>query len=62
MSDAAVHRHQIAYPAQALASLDPGFQLLDNISDERPGCYEYWPIRRFVLEQPLDGGVWLRLA
>ncbi len=54
MSDAAVHLYQIAYSAQTLASLEPGFQLLDNTSNERPDWFEYWPIRRFLLEQPLD--------
>lgn len=36
------------------ADLDPGFQVLDNSANERPDWYEYWPIRNFLLNQPLD--------
>jgi hypothetical protein len=34
--------------------LDPGFLVLDNTSRERPDWYEYWPIRKFLLEEPLQ--------
>lgn len=51
---AAVHLHQIAYSAQTLAAVEPGFAVLDNLSNERPDWYEYWPIRRHLLTQPLD--------
>ncbi len=34
--------------------LDPGFLVLDNSSNERPDWYEYWPIRKFLLHEPLD--------
>src|SRR5579863_9639609 len=34
--------------------LDPGFLVLDNSSNERPDWYEYWPIRKFLLNEPLD--------
>jgi hypothetical protein len=34
--------------------LDPGFEVLDNSSNERPDWYEYWPIRNFLVSQPLD--------
>lgn len=49
-----VHLYQIAYSAATLASLEPGYLLLDNTANPRPDWYEYWPIRRFLLEQPLD--------
>lgn len=34
--------------------LDPGFRVLDNSSSERPDWFEYWPIRRFLLEETLQ--------
>jgi hypothetical protein len=34
--------------------LDPGFLVLDNSSNERPDWFEYWPIRKFLLNEPLD--------
>jgi len=36
------------------ADLDPGFLVLDNSTNQRPDWYEYWPIRNFLLNQPLD--------
>ncbi len=35
-------------------ALDPGFLVLDNSSNERPDWFEYWPIRKFLLNEPLD--------
>ena len=35
-------------------ALDPGFLVLDNSSNERPDWFEYWPMRKFLLNQPLD--------
>jgi hypothetical protein len=34
--------------------LDPGFLVLDNSSNQRPDWFEYWPMRQFLLNQPLD--------
>jgi hypothetical protein len=34
--------------------LDPGFEVLDNSSNERPDWYEYWPIRSFFSTGTLD--------
>ncbi|HWX79006.1 MAG TPA: hypothetical protein VNZ02_02865 [Steroidobacteraceae bacterium] len=34
--------------------LDPGFLVLDNTSQERLDWYEYWPIRKFLLKEPLQ--------
>lgn len=34
--------------------LDPGFLVLDNSADERRDWFEYWPIRKFLLNQPLN--------
>jgi hypothetical protein len=35
-------------------ALDPGFLVLDNTSNERPDWFEYWPMRKFLLAEPLD--------
>jgi hypothetical protein len=46
--------HHIAYsPATATAS-EVGYRVLDNLANPRPDWYEYWPIRRFLLEEALD--------
>ncbi len=34
--------------------LDPGFLVLDNSSNERPDWFEYWPMRTFLRNEPLD--------
>lgn len=49
-----VHLFQIAYSAATLAAVEPGFEPLDNLANERPDWYEYWPIRRFLLTQALN--------
>lgn len=54
MSTVEVHLHQIAYSAQTLASIEPGYTLIDNLQNERPDWFEYWPIRRFLKMQALD--------
>jgi hypothetical protein len=50
----AVHLYQIAYSDETLAAVEPGYQVLDNRPNERPDWYEYWPIRRFLLQTTLD--------
>lgn len=50
----AVHLYQIAYSPATLAAVQPGFLALDNVANPRPDWYEYEPIRRFLLERPLD--------
>ena len=49
-----VHIYQILNHYTSRAELDPGFEVLDNSSNERPDWFEYWPIRRFLLGQALD--------
>jgi len=46
--------YQILNHYTAPESLDPGFLVLDNSSNERPDWFEYWPIRKFLLNEPLD--------
>lgn len=45
---------QIVWSRETLAALDPGFEPLDNLANERPDWREYWPIRRFLMTQRLD--------
>jgi len=49
-----VHIYQIFYSAESKGICDPGFQLLDNLSNERPDWREYWPIRNFLKAHELD--------
>jgi hypothetical protein len=49
-----VHVHQILNYYTPREALDPGFLVLDNSSNERPDWYEYWPMRKFLREEPLD--------
>lgn len=50
----AVHLYQIAYSPETLAAVEPGYLVLDNLANERPDWYEYWPIRNFLLHNALD--------
>jgi hypothetical protein len=51
---APVFIYQILNHYTARESLDPGFLVLDNSSNERPDWFEYWPMRQFLLKEPLD--------
>jgi hypothetical protein len=50
----ALHIYQILNHYTSRQELDPGFDVLDNSANERPDWYEYWPIRRFLLNASLD--------
>src|SRR5271155_4014585 len=50
----AVHVYQILNHYTSRQDLDPGFDVLDNSTNERPDWYEYWPIRKFLLNESLD--------
>ena len=45
--------YQIFYSEPTKAGLDRGFLPLDN-SGQRPDWYEYWAMRSFLLQQPLN--------
>lgn len=49
-----VKLYQIAYSEATLAAIEPGYLVLDNLSNSRPDWFEYWPIREHLLSQPLD--------
>jgi hypothetical protein len=50
----AMHIYQILTPLISPRDLDAGFEVLDNCGNERPDWFEYWPIRRFLLNERLD--------
>jgi hypothetical protein len=50
----ATHIYQILTHHTSRQELDPGFEVLDNSANERPDWFEYWPIRRFLLNEALD--------
>ena len=49
-----VHLYQLAYSQETLAGIEPGFRVLDNLENSRPDWFEYWAIRRFLLNETLD--------
>jgi hypothetical protein len=49
-----MHIFQILNHYTSPQDLDPGFDVLDNSANERPDWYEYWPIRKFLLNETLD--------
>ena len=49
-----MHIHQILNHYTSRQELDPGFEVLDNSANERPDWFEYWPIRKFLLNESLD--------
>jgi hypothetical protein len=50
----AIFIYQILNHYTTPEALDPGFLVLDNSANERPDWYEYWPIRKYLLNEPLD--------
>jgi hypothetical protein len=50
--------HQIYYDEPSRNLLDPGFIPLDNTANERPDWFEFWVIRKFLLENQLEEHAW----
>lgn len=46
--------YQIFYSNLTKNQNDHGFLQLDNLANERPDWREYWPIRKFLIENELD--------
>ncbi len=46
--------YQIYYDEQSRKLLDTNFYHLDNSANERPDWREYWPIRKYLLNNRLD--------
>ncbi|MBI5258733.1 MAG: hypothetical protein HY855_19670 [Burkholderiales bacterium] len=55
--ETAVHLYQIAYSEASRAAIEPGYHVLDNLANERPDWYEYWPIRRHLLDAVQAGSL-----
>ncbi len=53
---ASTHLYQIFYSDETRQRLDPGFIPLDNSANARPDWREYWPIRNYLLNNPLIEG------
>jgi hypothetical protein len=51
---AVAHVYQILNHYTPRDALDPGFRVLDNSANARPDWFEYWPIRNFLSQEPLD--------
>lgn len=49
-----IHIYQIAYSLATQHPIEAGYLVLDNMKNERPDWYEYWPIRRFLQNEKLD--------
>jgi hypothetical protein len=49
-----LHIYQILNHYTSRQELDPDFGVLDNSANERPDWFEYWPIRKYLLSEPLD--------
>src|SRR5580692_4722028 len=45
--------YQIVYSQKTLDGITPGYLPLDNLDSKRNDWREYWPIRNFLLSQPL---------
>lgn len=46
--------YQIFYNSETEKSLDQGFIPLDNLDNERADWREYWPIRKYLINNELD--------
>ena len=57
--DDGMRLYQIAYDDSSRAHVEAsGFRLLDNMANERPDWYEYWPIRKYLLGHTLQEDDW----
>ena len=54
MSLTEVNLFQIIYSEQIAKTIDQTYKTLNNIQNERPDWFEYWPIRHFLLKTKLD--------
>lgn len=50
-----VNLYHIAYSPKTLLEVAPGYEILNNVDSPRNDWREYWPIRRFLLEQKIHG-------
>jgi hypothetical protein len=50
--------HQIAWSEATWPRPESGLLALDNRTNPRPDWREYWPIRHYLLDTPLDDDTW----
>jgi hypothetical protein len=50
----AINLYHIAYSEKTRQEVPPGYEVLDNLDSAHNDWREYWPIRNFLLSQPLD--------
>ena len=48
-----IHLFQIAYSAEIAEQIDLNYLILNNTENERPDWFEYWPIRKFLLQNKM---------
>lgn len=59
LMDADMRLYQIAFDDVSRTQVGAsGFRLLDNMANERPDWYEYWPIRKYLLDNTLQPDAW----
>lgn len=49
-----VNLYHIAYSLKTLQEVEPGYGILNNVDSQHNDWREYWPIRKFLLEENLD--------
>jgi hypothetical protein len=49
-----IHLYHIAYSLETLQSAPAEFIILDNLKNERPDWFEYWPIRNYLTSSTLS--------
>lgn len=54
MNNCDVFLYQIAYSNETLAAVEPGYLVMDNVRNDRPDWFGYWPIRNYLLKNELD--------
>lgn len=54
MINTPIHLYHIVYSQETLVSAPIDSLILNNIKNERPDWFEYWPIRKFLLSNELD--------
>ena len=56
-SSALIKVFQICYNEATRDQMPEGFELLDNLANERPDWREFWPIRQYLMSHDLDDDV-----
>jgi hypothetical protein len=55
---ASISIYQIFYDEETRSRIEPGYLPLDNTANPRPDWYEFWSIRQFLRENPLQPDRW----